>query len=116
MFKLNRMDDLQKEKTGFLPREVPVPELSNEKIFPREIKVKALFSRDCKWRLVEEFGMHCFAEQEDETLLFTADYTDKESLICWLLTFGAKVKVLEPADVKEELICIAKNIIEGYAL
>ncbi len=114
MFKLNRMDGLKKEETGFLPREVPVPDLSTGKIFPGEIRVKALFSRDCKWRLVEEFGMHSFAEQEDGTLLFTADYTDKENLISWLLTFGAKVKVLEPAEVREELIRIAKNILAQY--
>lgn len=114
MFKLNRMDALMKEKTGFLPRQVPVPDLSVQKIFPGEIKVKALFSNDSKWRLVEEFGIRYFTEQEDGTLLFTADYTDKSNLISWLLTFGAKVKVLEPACVREELIRIAKNIISEY--
>ena len=100
MFKLNRLDAPRKSENGFAPREVPVPDLSVQKIFPGEIKVKALFSNDSKWRLVEEFGIHCFTEMEDGTLLFTADYTDKENLICWLLTFGAKVKVLEPVEVR----------------
>ncbi len=114
LFKLNRMDTLVKEKQEFLTRQAPVPDLSVQKIFPGKIRVKALFSNDSKWRLVEEFGMHCFTEREDGTLLFTADYTDKENLLSWLLTFGAKVKVLEPACVRDELICIAKDIISKY--
>lgn len=114
LFKLNRMDALLKEDTTFMPREVPMPNLSDEKIFPGGIKVKALFTRDSQWRLVEEFGIHCFIENEDGTLLFTADYTEKENLLSWLLTFGDKVKVLEPAWVQEELIRIAKNIIKAY--
>lgn len=103
-----------KEYVTFIPREVPMPNLCDEKIFPGGIKVKALFTRDSQWRLVEEFGIHCFTENEDGTLLFTADYTEKENLLSWLLTFGDKVKVLEPAWVQEELIRIAKNIIKAY--
>lgn len=114
LFKLNRMDAVLKEYATFIPREVPMPNLSDEKIFPGGIKVKALFTRDSQWRLVEEFGIHCFTENEDGTLLFTADYTEKENLLSWLLTFGDKVKVLEPAWVQEELIRIAKNIIKAY--
>lgn len=114
LFKLNRMDAILKEDTIFIPREVPMPNLSDEKIFPGGIKVKALFARDLQWRLIEEFGIHCFTENEDGTLLFTADYTEKENLLSWLLTFGDKVKVLEPEWVQEELIRIAKNIIKTY--
>ncbi|XCP86551.1 YafY family protein [Roseburia hominis] len=114
LFKLNRMDALVREETRFALREAVPPDLSTQKIFPGEIKVKALFSKDSKWRLVEEFGIHCFTENEDGTLLFTADYTDKENLVCWLLTFGAKVKVLEPMEVKNELIRIAKDVISEY--
>lgn len=114
MFKLNRMDALVKQDTGFETRQAPVPELSSRKIYPGKIKVKALFSNASKWRLVEEYGIHCFTEKEDGTLLFTADYTDKKSLLTWLLTFGADVKVLEPADVREELTDIAKKIMEQY--
>lgn len=114
LFKLNRMDGLVKEQRRFLPRQVPAPDLSVQKIFPGEIKVKALFTNDSKWRLVEEFGIHCFTEQEDGKLLFTADYTDKENLLSWLLTFGAKVEVLEPVQVRDELIRIAGDILNMY--
>ncbi len=114
MFKLNRMEELLKTKEGFTPRQVPVPDLKTEKIFPGQIRVKAVFTKDVKWRLVEEFGINCFTEREDGTLLFTADYTDKESLLGWLLTFGDKAKVLEPLEVRDELLRIAQNIVKSY--
>lgn len=80
-----------------------MPDLSIEKIFPGIIHVKAVFAMEMKWRLLEEYGPHSFEEIEDEKLLFCADYTDKDNLISWLLTFGDKVVLLEPIEVKEEI-------------
>ena len=82
-------------------RNVPMPNLSNEKIFPGGIKVKVLFAPDVKWRLVEEFGPHCFTRTDDGRLLFSADYTDMENLVTWLMTFGAKAEVLEPKEARD---------------
>lgn len=68
LFKLNRMDRVAETEKDFVCRNAPMPNLSNEKIFPGGIKVKALFSPDMKWRLVEEFGPHCFTEADDGKL------------------------------------------------
>ena len=103
LFKLNRMDNLQISERKFVKRQAPMPDLSNERIFPGGIKVKALFDSECKWRLVEEFGSGCFAEQADGKLLFRADYTDKENLVTWLLSFRDKVELLEPEEIREEI-------------
>ena len=46
------------------------------------------------------FRSHCFTETDDGRLLFSADYTDMENLVTWLMTFGAKAEVLEPAEVR----------------
>lgn len=109
LFKLNRMDKLQISEQVFVRRQATMPDLSNERIFPGGIKVKALFEPECKWRLVEEFGSGCFAEQAGGKLLFQADYTDKENLVTWLLSFRDKVELLEPEEIREEL----KNSIEA---
>ena len=37
-----------------------------------------------------------------------------ENLIHWLLTFGDRVQVLEPKEVKDRLIQIAQNMLEQY--
>lgn len=103
LFKLNRMDQVKISEQEFPRRQVPMPDLSNERIFPGGIKVKALFEQDCKWRLVEEFGTESFRVEQDGKLLFQADYTDKENLITWLLSFRDKVELLEPEEIREEL-------------
>lgn len=114
LFKLNRMEDVRLLEQRFDKRRVPLPDLNTEKIFPGNVHVKALFSPECKWRLVEEFGRDSFAEQEDGTLLFSADYTDKENLLPWLLTFGDRVTLLEPESLREELRTIIENMRKLY--
>ncbi len=114
LFKLNRIDMLFKTNREFSETKVSLPDLSNETLFPSKIYVKAIFPKEEKWRLVEEFGMDCFIENEDGTLLFSSYHTDMENLISWLLTFGDKVQVLEPAEVKERLVHIANNILLRY--
>lgn len=114
LFKLNRMDRLKLTANHFPQRNVPLPDLSNEQIFPEGIQVKALFDADCKWRLIEEFGTECFEEQPDGKLLFTADYTDRENLLSWLMTFREKVTLLEPEEIREEIRQILKRMAENY--
>ncbi len=114
LFKLNRMDNVRKTETAFECREMIMPDLSNERIFPGGISVKALFSPDMKWRLVEEFGSECFIENDDGRLLFSADYTDMENLISWLLTFGDKAEVLEPKEAREKMIYLVQNMTTIY--
>lgn len=108
LFKLNRMDKVAMSDKEFICRKVPMPDLSNERIFPGGIRVKALFAPEVKWRLVEEFGSHCFTVEEDGRLLFTADYTDMENLVKWILSFGEKAEVLEPEEVRERLFSMAE--------
>ena len=114
LFKLNRMEELRKTDLGFEPRKVPMPDLSNERIFPANIRVRALFEPETKWRLVEEFGPRCFEVQKDGKLLFQMDYTDEDTLVNWLLTFGGKVEVLEPESVRARLLETAKRIVWFY--
>ena len=109
------MDKVEETDKEFICRQnAPVPDLSTEKIFPGGIKVKALFTRDMKWRLVEEFGPHCFTEADDGRLLFTADYTDMDHLISWLLSFGAKAEVLEPAEARDRIRNTAEALEKTY--
>ena len=114
LFKLNRMDRVTETDKEFVCRDAPMPDLSTEKIFPGEIKVKALFTLDMKWRLVEEFGPHCFTKTDDGRLLFTAYYTDMESLVTWIMTFGAKAEVLEPTEARDIIRRNAEDTLKIY--
>ena len=114
LFKLNRMDGVQKTVKSFECREVAMPDLSTEKIFSGEIKVKALFEADQKWRLVEEFGPSCFTENNDGRLLFIADYTDIENLVSWIMTFGDKAELLEPQEAREKITSTVQMMTKIY--
>ena len=115
LFKLNRIDNLHLSETVFIKHSAPLPDLDNEHIFPGGIRVKALFATDCKWRLIEEFGPGCFEEQMDGKLLFHGDYTDKENLITWILTFREQAELLEPENVRTEIQEIIEKIKERYS-
>ena len=114
LFKLNRMEEIHLRETSFEKREVSMPNLETEKIFPGGIRVKAIFEKDCKWRLVEEFGPDCFEKTEDGKLLFQADYTDKENLLTWLLTFGDRAVLLEPKKLREEISTMLERMRNNY--
>ena len=114
LFKLNRMDKVKETDKDFSCRNAPVPDLSSELKFPRNIILKALFAPDMKWRLVEEFGPGCYEEQEDGRLLLIRDYADMDNLTMWMLTFGDKAEVLEPQELRNNLKTMAESMIKMY--
>lgn len=114
MFKLNRMDAIAQTGEAVNKRDVLLPDLSTEAIFPGSVRVKAVFDPSMKWHLIEEFGVHSFRVQQDGTLFFEHEYTDRDNLIKWMLTCKDKVTVLEPEDIRNELFHIANNIRKKY--
>lgn len=115
LFKLNRIEQIRLTGQTFAKRAAPLPDLSNERIFPGGIQVRAIFEAECKWRLVEEFGSGCFSVQEDGRLLFSADYTDSENLLTWLLSFREKAELLEPKELRAKLRESIENMRKRYS-
>ncbi len=114
LFKLERMDGIVHGENFERRDGIPLPELSNEKIFPARGRVKAVFDPSMKWQLVEEYGAGSFKEQADGTLLFEHEYADDEGLISWMLSCRDKVTVIEPESVKDKLYQIACDMIGKY--
>ena len=114
MFKLNRMDKIACETVFETGRNVPMPDLSNEHLFPPTTRVKAVFDSSMKWHLIEEFGIDSFTVQSDGDLLFEHEYSDDESLLTWMLSCRDKVTVMEPEFLRENLCRIASNIAKKY--
>ena len=113
LFKLNRMTKLQMEET-FEKRPAPLPDLSPKKVFPWIYQVKAEIHPDFKWRLVEEYGMDSFTEQPDGSLLFSGGFSDSDSVVCWIASFGDKAKLLEPAELQQEVLRFGEKICQRY--
>ena len=110
-----RMDSITHVASYEGNREVPMPDLSSEKVFPAKDRVKALFDPSMKWQLVEEYGVDSFTEQDDGSLLFEHEYADDEGLLSWMLSCRDKVTVLEPERIRERLCQITTEIARRYA-
>jgi len=63
--------------------------------------------------LIETYGMNSFRET-DEGLYFEIGNSNHSYMVGWLLSFGGKVKVLEPLGIATEIQAIAKNILTRY--
>lgn len=114
LFKLSRMSELRLTGEKFQKRQAPLPDFTPEKVFPPQYQVTAVFAKECKWRLIEEYGADSFVIQPDGTLKFSFGFTDKEQIINWMLTFGEKGELLEPEELREELAQIGKAIWKKY--
>lgn len=115
MFKLNRIQELRDTGEHYEKRSLPPFECSPEDPYPVNFQVTAICGPEIKWRLVEEFGMDCFKEQEDGRLLFEAGFSSRENLFGWLLSMGDQIELIEPEEFREDMAELALEIYEKYA-
>ena len=113
LFKLNRMTEME-AGDFFAKRQAPLPDLSNERVFPPLCRVKALIAPEYRWRLVEDYGPDCFAVQADGRLLFTFAFSDEDSILSWILSFREGAELLEPAYLRERLAALGETLYERY--
>lgn len=113
LFKLGRMTDLVIGE-AFEKRFVQLPDFSSDKLFPPLYQVKAKIRPEYKWRLVEEYGIESFTVCGDGNLLFSGGFTDKETIVGWIASFGDGAELLEPAEFREDVLAYAECIRKKY--
>ena len=113
LFKLNRMAGLS---TGdaFSPRPAPLPDLEPARVFPEKYRVTVLFDPSCRWRLVEEYGADRLTVEPDGRLRFTGGFPDADGVLSWVLTYGDKAELLEPAELRELLQDTLRRTLAQY--
>ena len=90
MFKLNRMVDIAHVGTFERKRDVPMPDLSNEKVFPPKAKVKAVFESSIMMQIL--YGdMQAVRSGVDLTLVGgteanVKDYVCPDGCVCFRMT------------------------------
>lgn len=114
LFKLNRMTEVENIREHFERMEGQVPELSAERMYPAALSAKVRMKQEMKWRMVEEYGPDSFEEQENGDLLFQWDFSDRENLFGWLLSFGAYAELLEPEDLRKEFQILLGQMMNIY--
>jgi len=113
LFKLARLWNLHIRDERYAPREIPPEKLDFNAMYTDDIKLVAVFEPSEKYRLIESYGPDSFTETPDG-LRFEFGFTGMDYLVSWLLGFGDRVKVLEPANVAENIRDTAKKIFSRY--
>lgn len=113
LFKLNRLINLNILEESFVKRSLPTLNTNIEQIYQNNIHFVAEFETTVKWRLIEEYGIDCFTENNNK-LLFEFDFANEDHLLTWILGFGEKVKIIEPEEMKEKYLNIISKINQIY--
>lgn len=114
LFKLVRLWELKLCDETYILREIPPEKRNFDAHLPDDKKLIALFEPSAKYQLIENYGPECFTETDSGKLRLEIGYTNRDYTIGWLLSFGNKVKVMEPAGIAEEIEQIAEKIVEQY--
>lgn len=113
-FKLNRLWELEVTGQAYVPRTIPEERLRLEDYFSGQtIHLKALFSPQEKYRLIEEYGVGCFRETEEGALLLERDFASYGNMRQWVFSFGDRVDILEPERLREDRRRQAEHILRG---
>jgi predicted DNA-binding transcriptional regulator YafY len=51
---------------------------------------------------------------KDGRILLEKEYTNMDQMISWILSFGDKVEVIEPKEVREQITNIAEKMRKVY--
>jgi predicted DNA-binding transcriptional regulator YafY len=114
LFKLMRLWDLHLCTETFIPREIPPEKRNFNDNLPDDKKLVALFDPTVRYQLIENYGPKCYTETNDGLLRLEIGYTNREYTISWILSFGDKVKVVEPSDMAAQIRHIAENLLKHY--
>jgi len=113
MYKLNRLWNLHITETEFIPRKIPDQNSSFDSQISDDYIITAIFDNSEKYRLIEEYGVGCYTET-DGHLMFKHGFTNVDVMIRWLLSFGDKVEVVEPTEIRERIKKITENMYGKY--
>lgn len=117
LFKLNRLCNLEVCSETFEIRDYSPWETAFDNYFlTGEIHLKALFEASEKYRLIEEYGAESYITEEDGRLLFEWNFASYNNMREWIFSFGDKVEVLEPDNLKADICRQVKNILKKFSV
>lgn len=114
LFKLTRLDRLQKTKTYFEAIDIEEHKLITDKI-DNYTDLKLRFHPSCMNRIDDYFEVEEMNFQEDGYILINTSYPEDEWVYSMLLSFGDKVEILEPEHIRDIIVKRVQNILKLYS-
>lgn len=110
-FKILRMKNLKKTEETF---ERALPPLNIQNHPPKIIKLVLEIDKSLSYRVYDEFIDSSITVQENGNFIVTTEYPFSDWVYGYLLSFGSALTVLEPTDVKEEIIKRLTKSLDKY--
>ena len=114
MFKLTRMTGLMITEESREQRNVPQYDRDKLNHSEGEVEVTVRFDRSIRWRIIDEFGAERIKYDDNGDIVITFTWSDKMSLLLYVLTFGDKAEILSPTGYRSEYRRLVENIIKKY--
>lgn len=114
LYKVNRMSAMHVTPTQFTPRAVTMPDMKPINHGTDAIHFTALFDSGVKWRILDEFSADQLQLDANGKLRLTGEYSDSQSLVQWLLSFGNHVELLRPVAARELLTSTLQKTLQKY--
>lgn len=115
MFKLNRLWELRETEECFLVRDRGITKNDFQNYFKQDtVRLKAVFEKEAKYRLVEEYGVNCYREDEQGRLIFEWDFVNYDNMKQWILSFGSQAMVEEPKCLADDIVSELKKNLKKY--
>lgn len=78
------------------------------------VRLRAVFEKEAKYRLVEEYGVGCYTEDKQGRLIFEWDFVNYDNMKQWVLSFGSQAMVMEPKCLADDLVLELKKNLNRY--
>ena len=114
MYKLRRLWNLKVTNETYMVQKIPEEKMEFGSHMTDDYMVTAVFDPSVKYRLVEEYGVHSFAELENGRLLMKRGFTTPEQAVPWFLSFGDMVQVVGPSEMVERMKGVIDSIKNLY--
>lgn len=114
LYKLNSLWNLQILQQKFSSREFSSKELHFNEEVTDKVTITALYDPDEKYKLVERRGPDSFSVTEEGKLHTRWCFPDYDTALSWFMSFGSKVKVLEPEDFRKIYVNEIKRALSEY--
>lgn len=115
LFKLNRLWNLKLTAQSFELMDIPQEKMAFNTYFTDTIHAVIHFNKNVKYRVIEEYGIDSCTPLNDHLLRFEFDFTNKEYLLEWVLSFHDQAELIEPAEYRQELKARALSLYNKYS-
>lgn len=116
MFKLTRITELHLTGIPCEEREVPVYTCDKLRHTRGDVEAVVRFDKSVKWRLIDEWGVDCFEEDEEGNIIKHFTWTDVPSFFDWILTYADKAEILSPEHYRRDFATRIKQIGKRYEM